>query len=151
MQVYKRTMFSMIKGIIIAPFTGLLVFILAQLLLPVPVCIILGLAAAGTLVYMALISENIYFELDDNGAFRYYQKGSLKNTFDLGTCRIGYKRKTEWGFLGNNDIKLQIIDGANEEIFIDSGPLGTTQFHAMFERMEKYAIPDTETLKAEQK
>ena len=154
MQVYKRTWFSMVKGIVIAPFGGLLVFFLGQVLLPLWVCAILGLVVVGAVVYIAIISENIYFELDDNGAFRYYQKGVMRNSFELSTCRIGYNRKTEGGILGNNDIRLQIIDEKdekNEETFIDSGPLGIDQFDEMFVAMQKYAIQEAEVLNAEKK
>jgi hypothetical protein len=148
MQTYKRSSFSLIRGIIISPFSGLLVFIVGQVFLPVWVSAILGVIVTGAIAYMAIFSENIYCELDDNGAFRFFQKGSLKNSFELGKCRIGYRRKTEWGILGNNDITLQIIDDKNEETFLDAGPLGTTRFDAMFAAMEKHAVRDAGFLSA---
>lgn len=151
MQKYKRTTFSLIRGVVISPFSGLLVFFLGQILLPVWICAILAVIITGVIAYIAVFSENIYCELDDNGAFRFFQKGSLKNSFELGKCRIGYQRKTEWGILGNNDIKLQIIDDENEETFLDASPLGTTQFDDMFAAMQKHAIQDTEALSAGKK
>jgi hypothetical protein len=150
MQVYKRTLFSMIRGIIVAPFSGLLVFIIAQLIFPslLPLCAIIGVLVAALIVYIAVFSENIYFELEDDGTFRYYKKGVLQTTYELARYRIGYHRKTEWGLLGNNDIRLKFLDDAGEETEIDAGPLGTTQFDDMFASMEKYAIKDIETLSA---
>jgi hypothetical protein len=127
------------------------VFIIAQILLPVPVCAVLGVAAAAIIVYITVFSENIYFELEDDGAFRYFKKGTLQNTLDLSKYKIGYHRKTEWGILGNNDIRLQFLSTEGEESEIDAGPLGTTQFNEMFAAMEKYAIRDVEVLTADKK
>jgi hypothetical protein len=151
MEVYKRTVFSMIKGIIISPLSGILVFLLAQIFLPIPLCVVLGIATAAALIYMTVFSENIYFELEDDGTFRYFEKGSLKNTFELSKCRIGYYRKTEWGIFGSTDINLNILDTGGEETGIDAGPLGAGQFEGMFKEMEKYAIKDVEVLEAEKK
>jgi hypothetical protein len=151
MQVYKRTTFSMLKGIIIAPFSGILVFIVAQILLPVPVCAVLGVAVAALIVYITIFSENIYFELEDDGTLRYFKKGTLQNTLDLSQYKIGYHRKTEWGILGNNDIRLQFLNTGGEESEIDASPIGTTQFNEMFASMEKYAIKDVEVLAAGKK
>jgi len=151
MQVYKRTTFSMLKGIIIAPFSGIVLFIVAQILLPTLVCAVLGVAAAALIVYITVFSENIYFELDDDGVFRYFKKGTLQNTLDLSKYKVGYHRKTDWGILGNNDIRLQFLSAEGEESEIDAGPLGTTQFNEMFESMEKYAIKDVEVLAAGKK
>ena len=148
MKVYKRTLFSMIKGIIIAPFGGLFVFIIGQIFLPVPLCAVLGVITAAIILYISVFSENIYFELDDDGTFRYFKMGALKNTFKLSDFRIGYYRKTEWGILGLNNIDLKIADANGEVTEIDAGPLGTAQFDKMFEEMEKYAIKDIETLSA---
>jgi hypothetical protein len=141
----------MIKGIIISPLSGILVFLLAQIILPVPLCAVLGIATAAALLYMAVFSENIHFELDDDGTFRFFKKGTLKNTFELSKCHIGYYRKTEWGIFGNNYITLNILDPEGKETGIDAGPLGTGQFKDMFEEMEKYAIKDVEVLEAAKK
>jgi hypothetical protein len=138
----------MIKGIIISPLSGILVFFLAQIFLPVPLCAVLGIVTAVALMYMAVFSENIYFELEDDGTFRYFKKGTLKNTFELSKCRIGYHRRTEWGIFGNNNIDLDILDAEGEKTGIEAGPLGTRQFEDMFGEMEKYAIKNIEVLEA---
>jgi hypothetical protein len=79
MKTYKRTTVNLVKSIIIAPFTMVLVYIIAHLLLPTQACIVLGAAAGAVLLYMAFFSENIYFELDDDGAFRYFKRGRQEN------------------------------------------------------------------------
>ena len=142
MQTYKRSTFSFGKSIVQAPLSGVLVFFIAQFFLPVPACLILGLAAAAILLYMAFFSENIFFELEDDGVFRYFKRGKPENTFDLKNCRIGYYRKSESGFSGNHDINLHILDGEGKEVNIDAAPLGATGFHEMFGEMQKFAIKD---------
>jgi hypothetical protein len=142
----------MIKGIIIAPFGGLLIFVLAQIFLPpFPLCAVLGVAAAVIIVYITVISENIYFELDDDGTFRYFKKGTLQNTFELSKYRTGYYRRTEWGLFGSTDINLKLRDAEGEETEIDAGPLGRARFEEMYKEMEKYAIKDIEVLDAGEK
>jgi hypothetical protein len=141
----------MFRGVIISPLSGILVYLLAQIFLPVTLCAVLGIVVAALLMYMAVFSENIHFELEDNGTFRYYKKGTLENTFELSKCRIGYYRKTEWGIFGNNNIDLKILDAKGEETKIEAGPLGTGQFEDMFEEMEKHTIKNVEVLAATEK
>jgi len=143
MQVYKRTQFNLIKGIIIAPVTGVVFHFIAQMFIPdIIICSLIGLAAAGALLYIALFGENIYFELDNDGAFRYYKWGKPEQTFTLGQCRVSYRRKNESGFFGSYDIKLKIRDDKTAETIIDASALGGDQFTEMFAKMEKYAIKD---------
>jgi hypothetical protein len=152
MKVYKRTPFSLIQGIILTPFCGLAVFFIGQILLPLWLCIVLGIAAAAFLGYTTILGENIHFEIDDDGAFRYFHRGQLKNTFELSKYGIGYHRRTERGILGNNNISLELLNAEGEQTVIDAGPLGTTQFNEMFTEMEKFAIKgETEPLKAVKK
>ena len=149
MQIYKRTMFSLIKGIVMTPFGALAAFLITQIFLPVPVCAIIAIAIALVLGYLTIFSENIHFELDENGVFRFFKNGKLQKEFELSKYRIGYFRKTEMGFLGSVDIDLKLVDYQGEETSVDAGPLGTSQFDEMFEHMEKFAIKDVEALEAE--
>jgi hypothetical protein len=144
-------MFSLVKGLITVPFGGLVIFIIAQIFLPVPICGVLGVVAAAAIAYITVFSEAIYFELDDDGTLRYFKRGTLQNTYELSKYRVGYHRKTEWGILGNNDIQLKFLDTAGKESELDAGPLGTTQFDEMFAAMEEHAIKDVEQLAAEEK
>jgi hypothetical protein len=146
--MYKRTRFNQVKSIIIAPVTGAVLYMIAQLIIPsLVICGLIGLAAAAVLLYMAFFSENIYFELDDDGAFRYYKRGKLERSFILTKCRAGYRRKSESGIFGNHDINLRILNEKGEEDTIDAAPIGVDQFTEMFSEIEKYAIGD-EPLKA---
>jgi hypothetical protein len=111
----------------------------------------LGVAAAAAIAYISIFSEAIHFELDDDGAFRYFKRANLQSTYDLSKYRLGYYRRTERGILGNNNIQLKLIDTEGKESEIDAGPLGTTQFDEMFAAMEKYAIQDVEQLSADKK
>jgi hypothetical protein len=148
METYKRTTFNLVKSILIAPVTGIVVYMIAGLFLPESIGLLLGAAAGAVLLYMALFSESIHFELDDDGAFRYVKRGRLENSFALGSCRIGYRRKSQSGIFGNNDINLKIFDGEGKETDLDASPIGTVQFMSMFEKMEKYALKDEEPIKA---
>jgi hypothetical protein len=149
METYKRSTFNLVRSILIAPFTGIVAYIIAQVFLPERVSFFLGMAAGAVLLYMAFFSENIRFELDDDGVFRYVKRGRLENSFALGSCKIGYRRKSQSGILGNNDINLKILDGEGKETDLDASPIGTDQFMGMFEKMEKYAIKDEEPITAE--
>jgi hypothetical protein len=143
-------MFNLVKSILIAPFTGIVVYIIAQVFLSERVSLIVGVAAGAALLYMAFFSENILFELDDDGAFRYVKRGRPENSFALGGCRIGYRRKSRSGiFSGSNDINLRILDGEGKETNLDASPIGTDQFMSMFEQMEKYALKDEEPIRAQ--
>jgi hypothetical protein len=142
LKTYKRTVFSIIQGLILTPFGGFAVFIIGNIFLPAWLCVILGIAAAAFLAYTTILEENIYFELDEDGTFRFFNRGRLKNTFELSKYSVGYHRKTEWGFLGNNNIRLKLLSVDGEETEIDAGPLGTARFNAMFAEMEKYSIAD---------
>jgi len=146
--MYKRTRFNQVKSIIIAPVTGVVLYMIAQLIIPsLVICGLIGLAAAAALLYMAFFSENIYFTIEDDGAFKYYKRGKEELAFDLTKCRIGYRRKSESGIFGNHDINLQILDDKGKENSIDAAPIGVDQFTKMFAEMEKYTIKD-EPLKA---
>jgi hypothetical protein len=141
----------MIQGLIVSPFGGIAALIIGQIFLPLWICIILGIGAAAYLVKTTILDEDISFELDDNGGFRYFIRKNLKNTYELSKYSIGYHRKTQWGILGNNNIRLKFLSDQGEESEIDAGPLGTTQFNEMFEAMENFSIKSEETLIANKK
>jgi hypothetical protein len=141
--------FNLVKSILIAPFTGIVAYIIAQVFLSERISLLLGAAAGAALLYMAFFSENIHFELDDDGAFRYVRRGRLENSFALGSCRIASRRKSRSGiFFGNNDINLRILDGEGKETNLDASPIGADRFMSMFEKMEKYALKDEDPIRA---
>jgi hypothetical protein len=111
----------------------------------------LGIPALITLaiLYITVFSEDICFELDPDGVFRYYNRRILQNTFNLANCYIGYHRKSESGLPSSHDISLKILDAnEDEEISFDCSPLGLRRFTEMFTAMENFAIKRHETLSA---
>lgn len=139
----------MIKGIIGAPFAGIVVIIILGFFVEDQRILIgAGGAVALIIVYLSIFGENIRCELDANGVWRYYQKGRLKKTVDLTNCMIGYHQKGEAGILGSYDINLQIIDQQEGESFIDCSPLGPGRFADMYEKMKKFTPEEPEVLLA---
>jgi hypothetical protein len=112
----------------------------------------LGIPALLTiaLLYIAIFSEDVFFELEPDGLFRFYKRRILQNTFDLKNCYITYYRKSEGGFPPTHDITLTIMDTAGEgdEVSLDCGPLGLNRFTEMWREMENFASKDAEVLSA---
>jgi hypothetical protein len=150
-KIYKRTFFELIKGIVIALFTGAAAYMVTgiftdNVLFGFGIPILIGLA----ILYITIFSEDIYFELDPDGVFRYYKRRSLQNTFDLKNCYITYHRKSESGFPPTHNIALNILDTAGgEETGFDCSPLGLEQFNEMFREMENFTLRDTAVLSAD--
>lgn len=148
MQVFKRKLWQMVKGLILAPFGAVLVYIIGGFF--TENMTLLGAVAAAVfllLVYMAIFSENIRFELEDSGTLRYYKKGSLKHEFDLSNCAAGYRRKSERGLLGSHDITLEIADlSTGQEFFLDCSPLGLGGFERMFAGIESHTPKQEENI-----
>jgi hypothetical protein len=150
MRTYKRSPFELCKGIVIALVTGSAAYIITGLftrgaLFGLGIPILLTLA----ILYITVSSEDIYFELEPEGLFRYYKRRVLQNTFTLTNCYISYHRRSEGGFPPTHDITLNIVDTATgEETGLDCGPLGVNQFNEMFGEMENFTIKDTAVLSA---
>ena len=137
----------MIKGLLMAPcaavvaFIGLNIFISDPLfLLGIPALIFLAL------LYMAIFSENIHFELEDDGILRYYKRSKLKNTYNLETCLVGYHSKSDGT---STDIAMHIHDMLNDtEEIIDCSPIGEKQFQNMYARLKGHTKEEPEVLRA---
>jgi hypothetical protein len=150
MKTYKRSLFELGKGMVIALFTGAAAYIVTGLFtnsalfgLGIPVLVTL------LLLYITVFSEDIYFELEPDGLFRFYKRRILQNTFNLKNCYIAYHRKSEGGFPPTHDITLTIVDTAEgEETGLDCAPLGLDQFNEMFAEMEHFTMKDTVVLSA---
>jgi len=150
--VYKRSFFSLLKGIIGAPFAGVLAGIIAGFFFPDNTTLLLGIG----LVVMALIllttifSENIRLEIDDN-ELRYYKRGKLRETYTLNQITVGYRTRVESGVMGNEDLTLRIFVASDErEASIDCSPLGVRRFYKLFAYLEEHTIQaETEVLRAE--
>ena len=154
MQTYRRSKWVLIKGIVSAPAAALLVFAVLTYFSDNPL-IVLGIPCAILLLvlYMSLFSENIFFELDETGKFRYFKRGRLKKEYNLRRCLVGYRMKSESGIWGNHDITLQIqaLDAPENPFddYIDCSPLGPGRFDAMFDRMRQFTGEQAEVLRAD--
>ncbi|MDL2233875.1 hypothetical protein LJC63_09920 [Ruminococcaceae bacterium OttesenSCG-928-L11] len=150
MTVYKRSLWVMLKGIIGAPFGGLVVYIALSFFVE-DQRIVTGISAFICLLilYFSIVSESIRFELDNDGTFRYYKLGRVKHTFQLEDCLVGYHRRSEAGLLGDHNIDLQIVTEDGQETIIDCSPIGLRRFERMYESMKQYTNEEPEVMQAE--
>jgi hypothetical protein len=150
MKTYKRSLFELGKGIVIALFTGAAAYVVTGLFTGSALfCFGIPALVTLSLLYITVLSEDIYFELEPDGLFRYYKRRILQNTFNLKHCYVTYRRKSEGGFPPTHDITLTIVDIAEGgETGLDCGPLGLDQFNEMFAEMENFTMKDTAVLSA---
>ena len=141
MEVYKRSVWTMVKGLILAPLAAVgLYFVVSIFTNSLLLLYGISLAAFVLLLLSALFGDNVRFELDANGILRYYKMGRLKSTHNIPQCSVGYRRKSDSGFLATHDIQLQIADPVNgNEVSIDCSGIGPGNFERMFERLQQYS------------
>ena len=153
MQIYKRTIWVMIKGLVTAPFSGLVVYVVARWLFTDSDLWAGGAAALTFLVLLCItiFGENVYFELMPNGILRYYKRGTLRSSHDVTKCVVSYHRESVTGFMGTDDITLLIQEEGKEKVEIDCSPLGPSRFDKMFEKLEALSQNKPEILRAEPK
>jgi hypothetical protein len=150
MKTYKRSFLELGKGMVIALFTGAAAYFVTGLFigsalfgLGVPILVTLSI------LYITVFSEDIYFELEPDGVFRWYKRRILQNTFNLTQCYIAYHRRSEGGFPPTHNITLTIADTAGGgETGLDCAPLGLRQFNEMFAVMEHFTMKDRAVLSA---
>lgn len=150
MQVYRRSPWLMLKGIISAPCAGLLVFFAAGFFIN-DIRIVYGISVLVCLLvlFISVFSENIRLELDKNGELRYYKGGRLRGSYALEHCVVGYHRESDTGLLASHDIKLHILDvTSGEELDVDCSPLGLLRFEEMFTEIKQHTKDEPEILRA---
>ena len=148
MLIYKRSLWIMFKGLLMAPCAAVVAFFVLNIfvnnslvLLGVPFLIFL------TLIYLAVFSENIRFELDSDGTLRYFQKGKLKGSYRLEEYMVGYHSKSDGT---STDITLHILNASNgEEERIDCSPIGKRKFSDMYAKLKLHTKEEPEVLKAQ--
>jgi hypothetical protein len=150
MKIYKRSIFELGKGIVIALFTGAAAYIITGIFTSSALfCFGIPILLTLSILYITIFSEDIYFELEPGGLFRYYKRRILQNTFNLKNCYVTYHRRSEGGFPPTHVITLTIVDTAlGGETGLDCAPLGLHQFNEMFAEMENFTIKDTTVLSA---
>lgn len=151
MQEYKRSLWIMLKDLIVAPLSAAVAAIVLNFFVS-DLRIVLGVAALVllALLYMALISENIRFSLHSEGRLEYYKRGRLRHSFDLTRCLAGYHRRSDAGLLGSHNITLEIVSLENgEESHIDCSPLGLSRFESLYEAVKRHTPEEAEVLRAD--
>lgn len=152
-KTYKRSLFVMIKGIVIAPCTAMVVYLIMRFFVANRLVLVgVPLLLFAILLFMALFSENIKFEIDSKGKLTYYKMGKCVHSFHLPDCSVGYRRSSETSFPPSHDIQMDICnlqDGSEETI--DCSPLGLGRFEEMYAEIGRYSADEPEVLSAGKK
>jgi len=149
--VFKRSFFSMLTGIIGAPFAGLVVFIIGSFFTENQT-LLTGIAVAVVILvlFVTVFGENIRVEVGDK-ELRYYKNGGLKKSYALDRIVVGYRARIEHGLFGNQNITLRIFDtDKQEEETLDCSPLGKRRFDRLFAYLDEHTVQlEEDVLKAE--
>ena len=144
MKVYKRSTIIMIRESSYAVFGGLVAFFITSLFTEnYLICATVAVVLLLVMLYWALISSLIQFEIDNN-EFRYFKKGKLVQSYNLENCTIRYSIRTK-GM--DSDIYFYILDYSkgDEEFQINASALGANRFNKMYSDLEKIVAKE-ETL-----
>jgi hypothetical protein len=145
MQVYKRTVTSLIGGVILSVFGGIVAWVVLQYWV-VRNSVIAYAGGAAVFVLFALLQvlgESIYFELE-GGELRYFKRGKLIHDFKLSEYSLRYSMRTQSGLLGSSTIALYFKrEGEERETCIDAGPIGQRRFLRMWTAISAEAQPET--------
>ena len=146
MKVYKRSAWTLIKGLISAPFAGFVAVIIVSFFASGIYPIIAGVAIFILVCVLSIFSENIHFELD-NTELRHFRGRKLKGTYEFDRIVVGYHSRSQRGLLGDNDIQLIIRTAeTGGETHLDCSPLGTKRFYEMFSILEGKCLNEPEKL-----
>ncbi|MDR1541187.1 MAG: hypothetical protein LBU32_24970 [Clostridiales bacterium] len=150
MNIYERSLWVMLKGIIGAPLAG--VFVYCALSFATEDDRILICASALVMLailYISIFSESIRIELDSDGILRYIKRGKVLNTFKLPECSAGYSRNSDGaGPFADHSITLQIIEADGRETNIDCSPIGLGRFESLYEQVKNFSRDVPEVLSA---
>ena len=143
MTVYKRSLWKLFTSLILAPLAPLAVFFIIMWLLQFfpyewlyYTMYILPIVIFLLILYMTIWSDNIRFIITKDKMLEYYKRGKLVQTFDLATTSIGYHH-VQYTSGGTQKLSLKLIDSHGATTILDCEPLGSSQFHRMFEEMER--------------
>lgn len=153
MQIYKRAFITLLMGVIGAPFSGVVVFVVGSFFIESTALLTaIAVIVCVVILWLTVFNENIYFTLSESGQFSYYKRGKLRQQLDIPHCYVGYYRKTTDAT--DHDIQLRILPVGSDEmdtIYIDASPLGASRFEKMFAELEKFAANEPEVMTAVKK
>ena len=145
MSTYKRNPRKLIKSLLMAflsPVAVGVVMLILLLFFDTLWFFVLAVAlVCGTflfMVYSAIWSENIRFEITSNGILCYYCGKKLIQRFDLKDCSMGYHHLKDANG-GTENLRLRITDKDGKNEIIDCEPIGEREFYVMFEEMQSYS------------
>ncbi|MCL2654528.1 MAG: hypothetical protein FWD65_02350 [Coriobacteriia bacterium] len=149
---YRRTIWQLIKSLLIAPLVtfavGMLFLWVLQFYNPTWFFVLGVIVIAAIffgLLYSAIFGENLRFELSDDGTFSYYKGRKLKKSYDLTTSDLGYHQvKSANG--ATRRLSLRITDKEGRPDIVECEPIGSKQFDEMFKEMQKYSKVEPERL-----
>lgn len=126
--VYKRSISKMIFSIIGAPIGGVIVAGITSFFLDTKIAVGIGIFVCLVLIYMAIFSDSIKFEIEGT-TLRYFAKNKLVKEYELKGANVSYNiRQSSTA----DDVNLYI----NGDI-IDCAPLGLNKFDMMYAEIEK--------------
>jgi len=146
MKVYKRSAWTLIKGLISAPFAGFVAAIIVSFFANGIYPIIAGAVIFILVCISSIFSENVRFELNDT-ELRHFRGRKLKGTYKFDRIVVGYHSRSQRGLLGDNDIQLIIRTAeTGRETQLDCSPLGAKRFYEMFAILEDKCLNEPERL-----
>ena len=157
-QKFKRTPLNFLKNFIYAVVTPVFVYFLVYIVggfltenmsLLHYIGIGLGALAGIFLLYSVVFSENIFVEVDDK-ELRYYKRGKLKTSYSFEHCQFGYYTVSSSGTTDRIELKILHMENGMEER-LDLQPLGSRQFHKLFEILEVNQVGETQKLEVQKK
>ena len=152
MQIFKRGIFSLIKSLGLAVLGPIVLAIIIYFFTENMMIIIIPPAIVGLwLLKLAIFSENIRFEIEKTGQFRYIQRNEIKLNINLSEYYCGYRAKTSDGSADNLTLSLLKVDGKSEEERIDCTALGLSKFYKMYDLIESYTKKENIKMQAVKK
>lgn len=126
--VYKRSISKMLTSIVGAPIGGVIVAGIASFFLDTKIAVGIGVFICLVLLYMAIFSDSIKFEIEGT-TFRYFVRNKVVKEYELKGANVSYNIKQS---STADDMNLYINGDT-----IDCAPLGINKFETMFYQIEK--------------
>ena len=140
--VYKRSIITMLVGIISAPVAGVLIWFLCGMFFDETGMVGAIVGGLITLIfwYISIFSERIRLEIDKTH-LKYYKGKKLVHSYKLNQITIGYREKYTVGGFGSDTLDLKIYNvETRESDSIDCAPLGSSRFYKMYNKLSECTV-----------